>query len=145
MDNKIHVHIFWSVLKWLQQCALSLFVQFHEMLELILILNLQVTGSVSQSVTPTISKGNQCYLVSTRFDLYIYFLSCLPKELVRWHSGVMTCFKNLIQFLFCFQCEQRISSSKSKFCGWCIHGVKTTRVPCTSWFPCKFFSACPFF
>lgn len=35
-----------------------------------------MTNSVSQSVTPMISKGNQCYVVPTRFVLlYLYSLS----------------------------------------------------------------------
>jgi hypothetical protein len=36
------------------------------------LLNVQITAIVQQSVIPTISNGNQCYLVSTRFFPIIY-------------------------------------------------------------------------
>jgi len=43
------------------------------MLKFIWLVNVQVNVIVSPSVTPIISEGNQCYLVSTRFILLFYF------------------------------------------------------------------------
>lgn len=35
---------------------------------------MQITTSVSQSVRPVVSNGNQCYLITSRFTFWIYYL-----------------------------------------------------------------------
>ncbi|XP_044473961.1 aspartic proteinase 36-like isoform X2 [Mangifera indica] len=56
-----------------------------------------ITTSVSQSVTPTVSKGKQCYLVSTRFSLKLH----LSDEYTVLTCPLLIC-KHL-KLNFCFQ------------------------------------------
>ena len=73
--------------------------------------NVQVNVIVSPSVTPIISKGNQCYLVSTRFILLFYFqmmflLLCYTTKIFFLAFTFPFFFlNNLIGFFFFFLCS----------------------------------------
>lgn len=51
------------------ESELSFFYSFPE-----LFLRLQITGAISPSVRPVVSKGNQCYLLSSRFVILMLYV-----------------------------------------------------------------------
>jgi len=101
---------------------------------------MQITAAIPQSVRSVLSRGNQCYLITTsRLSgaVHIYFVDFKHSSFHVWIKIIFfdTVYLSLWPY-FVQQCWH-FSTSKSELRWWCISGFKTTGLSYSTELYCK--------